>query len=286
MERRTFLKNTVKYSALTMAGTMMLNNETFASGLTNQNLSITKKTDTMDMIPSYQNVTTTVKLKGKEVKVHALCTGTVAVKRNFRTKNGVGPLAKLNILFDKQYTEYLPIWVWVIEHPEGIVVIDTGEISEINNLDKYLSKESGFMRFQFKHAAKFGIEEKDELNFQFEKINLNLDDVKLVALTHLHLDHTDGLRFFPKQEIIVGNHEFNHPNSNMPTTYPTWFKPNKVDYIQNRIDVFNRAYPITATEDLLYIPTPGHTQGHSSIIFKRMILILFLQGMHLIIRIR
>lgn len=39
-------------------------------------------------------------------------------------------------------------------------------------------------------------------------------------------------------------------------------------YKQNRIDVFNEVYPITVSEDLLYIPTPGHTLGHSSIIFK------------------
>ncbi|HLX91224.1 MAG TPA: N-acyl homoserine lactonase family protein [Puia sp.] len=222
----------------------------------------------MDFFPNYQNVTTTVKLKGKDVKIHALCTGRVAVKTNFRTKKGPGQLAKLNILFEKRYTEYLPIWVWVIEHPEGIMVIDTGENAGIMDLDKYLSRESGFLRYQFKHACKFSIDTKDELNFQFEKVNIRLDDVKLVALTHMHLDHTDGLKFFPRQEIIVGEFEFNHPNNNMPSTFPSWFKPNKVVYEQNRIDVFNEAFPITASGDLLYIPTPGHTLGHSSIVFK------------------
>ena len=54
----------------------------------------------------------------------------------------------------------------------------------------------------------------------------------------------------------------------MPSTFPSWFKPNKVDYQKNRIDIFNQAYPITTAEDLLYIPTPGHTNGHSSIVFK------------------
>jgi N-acyl homoserine lactone hydrolase len=222
----------------------------------------------MDIIPAYQNVTTVVKLKGKDIKVHALCTGTVAVKTNFRTKKGWGELAKINILLDKQYTEYLPIWVWVIEHPDGLVVIDTGEISAIQNLDKHLAKESAFMKYFFRHSAKFGVNEKDELNYQFEKINLKPDDVKLVVLTHLHLDHTDGLRFFPKQEIIVGDQEYKHPNGNMKSTYPLWFNPNRVNYKQNRIAVFNEAFPLTAAEDLLYMPTPGHTPGHSSVVFK------------------
>jgi N-acyl homoserine lactone hydrolase len=219
-------------------------------------------------LPTYQNVTTTVNLKGKEVKVHALCTGTVAVKTNFRTKNGIGELAKLNIVFDKHYTEYLPIWVWVIEHPDGLVVIDTGETSAIKKLDNYLPNESHLMKYFFKHSSKFDIKEEDELNYQFQKVNLKLDDVKLVVLTHLHLDHTDGLKFFPKQEIIVGNQEFKHANGNMPTSYPKWFNPKKVDYRKNRIDIFDQAYPLTSSEDMLYIPTPGHTHGHSSVVFR------------------
>lgn len=216
----------------------------------------------------YQNITTTVKLKGKNVKVHALCTGTVAVKTAFRTKRGSSEIAKLNILFDRHFTSYLPIWVWVIEHPEGLIVIDTGENAGVKNLDKYLANESWYMRYQFKHAAKFNIAEENELNQQFEKINLKLDAVNLVVLTHLHLDHTDGLKFFPGKEIIVNDYEFKHPSSNLPSTYPRWFRPNRVIYKKDKIEIFDEAYSITSGEDLLYVPTPGHTPGHSSVIFK------------------
>lgn len=216
----------------------------------------------------FNNVTTTVKLKGKDIKIHGLCTGSVAVKTNFKKKKGFGELAKLNILLDKNYTNYLPIWVWVIEHPDGLIVIDTGENTQVTDLDKYLQQESWFLRFQFKNAAKFQIQENQELNHQLANVNLSIDDVKLVVLTHLHLDHTDGLKFFPKQEIIVGDIEYKRADSNMPSTYPKWFKPNKVTYQNNKIEIFNQAYPITQSEDLLYIPTPGHTIGHSSILFK------------------
>jgi N-acyl homoserine lactone hydrolase len=180
MERRKFISDTAKFTAFTLVGASLLNDKLLAStsALENHKLLSFKNNGTFDNIPNYQQVSTTVKLKGKDVKVHALCTGTVAVKKNFRTKKGVGELAKLNILLDKDYTAYLPIWVWVIEHPEGLLVIDTGENAEIKNLDKYLAKESGFLRYQFKNACKFNIDPKDELNYQFEKVNLKLDDVK------------------------------------------------------------------------------------------------------------
>lgn len=268
MERRKFISDSAKYMALTIAGTSLLNNKLLGADFNQPNKSLKNIGIEKEMTnpTMYENVSTTVLVKGKAVKVHGICTGTVAVKTNFRTKKGFGELAKLNILLDKHFTEYLPIWVWIIEHPDGLIVIDTGEIEAIKNLDKYLSKESNYNRYTFKQAAKFDISVQDELNFQFEKINLKLEEVKLVALTHLHLDHTDGLKFFPKAEIIVGDYEFKNPYTNMPSTYPSWFNPNKVNYKENQINVFEKAYPIN--NDLFYVPTPGHTHGHSSIIFK------------------
>jgi len=265
MDRRKFITAASRYASAAAFGYQMLAQKANAQDFGLELLNALKPNESAR---SYQNISTSVKVKGKDVKVHGLCTGTVAVKTSFRAKKGAGDLAKLNILLDSHYTDYLPIWVWVIEHPDGIILIDTGENAEINNIDRYLKKESWAHRYPFKHAAKFGITEQDELNHQFDKIGLKLADVKLVALTHLHLDHTDGLRFFPTQEIIVGDFEFRHPHSNMPSTYPSWFNPKKVRYINNRIEIFNEAYPITASQDMLYVPTPGHTSGHSSVIFK------------------
>ena len=218
--------------------------------------------------PVYENVTTTVKLKGQDVKIHGLCVGTVAVKTTFKTKKGNGFLSKINILLAKYYTEYMPIWVWVIEHPEGLIVVDTGENTDSMDVDKYLSKESWYAKYQFKNACNVKIQSQNELNNQLKKINLKVEDVKLVVLTHMHLDHIDGLKFFPKQEIMVGNFEFTHPDNVFSSILPSWFNPNKVEYVENRIEVFNQAYPVTKVEDLLYIPTPGHTPGHSSLVFK------------------
>jgi N-acyl homoserine lactone hydrolase len=124
------------------------------------------------------------------------------------------------------------------------------------------------MRYFFKHGAKFNVGETDEIDQQLSSVHLKAEGVKLIVLTHLHLDHTDGLKFFPGAEIIVGDYEYKHPNGNMPTTYPTWFKPNPVFYKKNRADIFGEAFPISSADDLLYVPTPGHTAGHSSVIFK------------------
>lgn len=90
MKRRKFLTDTANYAALTLLASSMLNNNLYASNspLTNPNLLTSTNPNSMHLASNYQNVTTVVKLKGKDIKVHALCTGTVAVKTNFRTKKG------------------------------------------------------------------------------------------------------------------------------------------------------------------------------------------------------
>jgi N-acyl homoserine lactone hydrolase len=66
----------------------------------------------------FANVSAEVKIKGTRVKIHAISTGTVSVKTKFRESSKKGLLAKLDFIFDKTFTEWLPIWVWVIEHPD------------------------------------------------------------------------------------------------------------------------------------------------------------------------
>jgi putative intracellular protease/amidase len=31
------------------------------------------------------------------------------------------------VFVDRHWTEWLPICAWVVEHPEGVIVVDTGE---------------------------------------------------------------------------------------------------------------------------------------------------------------
>src|SRR4051794_25179662 len=80
---------------------------------------------------------------GKEIKVHAVQTGLISVKENFLNQKGPGFLSKLNIVLGNTYARFMPIWVWVIEHPEGIIVIDTGDIKESCNKDFYRDETMG-----------------------------------------------------------------------------------------------------------------------------------------------
>jgi len=204
----------------------------------------------------------------KEVKVHAVQTGLISVKENFLNQKGPGALSKLNIGLGHAYADFMPIWVWVIEHPEGIMVIDTGDIEEASYKDFYKNETIASKLILKIMSNKRKISKNDGLDEQLIRLGIRPEKVSRVVLTHLHGDHTDGLKFFPKNEIVVNEAEYRKPYGNLPTTYPNWFKPTLVNYLKDRVDVFDVAYPLTKSEDVLLIPTPGHTYHHASVLFK------------------
>ena len=213
-------------------------------------------------------ITATYQSNGKEIKIHAIQTGLISVKTNFLTKKGNGLFSKANILFGHQYADFMPIWVWAIEHPEGIIVIDTGDIEEAGHKGFYKRENIGAKFNLLAMANKRKITKEDELNNQLAKINIKPEQVSKVILTHLHGDHTDGLKFFPATEIYINEMEHKHPYGNLPTTYPKWFKPTLINFSKNRIEYFDNAYAITKSEDLWLVPAPGHTHHHCSVLFK------------------
>ncbi len=58
------------------------------------------------------------------IRIHLLQTGVVQIKsaQSRRRRGGL-----VRALMDRTWTEWLPIYAWAIEHPEGPIVVDTGE---------------------------------------------------------------------------------------------------------------------------------------------------------------
>ena len=65
------------------------------------------------------------------MRIHAIQTGTVAIKTRQLSGRGRGALRPYITLLDSTWTEPLPIYAWVIEHPEGLIVVDTGETARV-----------------------------------------------------------------------------------------------------------------------------------------------------------
>src|SRR5262245_45649855 len=98
------------------------------------------------------------------------------------------PGGALRVLLDRAWTDWLPIYSWLIEHPEGNILVDTGETAKIAH-PGYLPRWHPFFRL----AASFQIEAGDELGPQLKKAGIQPHEIQTVVLTHLHSDHSGGL---------------------------------------------------------------------------------------------
>jgi len=114
---------------------------------------------------------------------------------------------------------------------------------------------------------RFSIDREQVIDKQLLKIGISPNDIKAVILTHLHLDHIDGLRYFPNAKIMVNKLEWESPFGDLPKLYPNWFKPELFE-LDEKYQNFDSAFYVTDSKDLIAIHTPGHTHGNISVVLK------------------
>jgi glyoxylase-like metal-dependent hydrolase (beta-lactamase superfamily II) len=222
------------------------------------------------MIPTatiqFPTTSTQLACTGRPIKLHLISTGAVAVKTRFRQSRLHNLLSIPDFIFDPHFTAWLPIWVLVIEHPEGIFVIDTGERAAVTRPGYFRPNgliSSWFDRSQFK----FAITRDQEIDSQLAALHIPIQHVTAIILTHLHFDHTDGLCHFPSTPILIARPEWDHPFGALPKLYPSWLRPTLLDF-DTQIGPFAKATWLTRSKDLALVHTPGHTYGHCSVLLK------------------
>lgn len=199
-------------------------------------------------------------------KIHGFSTGKVSVKHSFRTARGGVHWSKINFLLDSGFTEWMPIWVWVIAHPEGIFVVDTGENARVSE-PEYFDGENWILRKINQTQFRFDVSPEDEAGPQLTKLGIRPEDIRTLILTQLHLDHFDGLHHFEGVDIVLNRYEWEHPGAALPSLYPEWFAPRLLD-LRNGSDTFPHSIPLTKSGEISLIHTPGHTRGHCSVLVK------------------
>jgi N-acyl homoserine lactone hydrolase len=223
---------------------------------------------------------TTASTASTGVTVHAIQTGTVRIRANQIQGKGHGRLRVLRTYSGVTWSDWLPIYAWVIEHPEGLIVVDTGETARVS--------ESGY--FPGWHPFyRRGVEERvraeEEIGPQVEDIGLDAQQVRWVVMTHLHTDHAGGLAHFPTSEILIEPREYatasglkGRLRGYLPNRWPEWLRPTFITFKPVPFGPFERSLPLTAAGDVVIVPTPGHTEGHVSVVVRTGEMTYFLAG--------
>jgi N-acyl homoserine lactone hydrolase len=127
--------------------------------------------------------------------------------------------------------ERMPVFVHVIDHPDGRVLVDTG-MTEL-------------------HPA---VADMDPRLRPLSEQDFDLGAVQSVVNTHLHFDHCGGNHLFSGRPIYVQRQELEDARSEDDYTIREWVDAPGVDYV-----------PVDGELELLpglrLVPAPGHTRG-------------------------
>ena len=202
------------------------------------------------------------------MKVHAIQTGFVRIKTAQVEGQGHGLRRRLAIFTDANWTEWLPTYAWVIDHPEGVIVVDTGQGAHLLESGKSLHP---YVRWE----VAFRIDREQEIGPQLRALGIGPRDVKRVVLTHLHMDHDGGLVHFPNSEILVTPGELQAASGYLgrmrgylPHRWPSWFDPVPLNLETDPFGPFAASRRLTQAGDVIAVATPGHTADHVSIVVQ------------------
>jgi N-acyl homoserine lactone hydrolase len=202
------------------------------------------------------------------MKLHAVHTGSVRIKRAQVEGHGRGLRRRLTVFADRHWTGWLPTYAWVIDHPEGVIVVDTGQGTHLLDTGRSLHP---YIRWE----VAFRIERDEEIGPQLRALGIAARDVRRVVLTHLHIDHDGGLAHFPETEILVPRGELRTASGRMgrvrgylPNRWPSWFDPVPLDLAAEPFGPFAASQRLTAAGDVIAVATPGHTTDHLSVLVR------------------
>jgi glyoxylase-like metal-dependent hydrolase (beta-lactamase superfamily II) len=141
----------------------------------------------------------------------------------------------------------MPVYTYLIEHPQGLVLVDTGEGP----------------------GGPAVVGDKDIVTARLAQLGYTNDDIDYVIMTHLHVDHAAYMALFPHATFVVRKEEMRAawwPEAcEGGYVYDHYKDCRDFRYLQLKDD---ETFDLFMDGAITLIDTKGHTRGHQSVILN------------------
>lgn len=179
------------------------------------------------------------------IKIRLLTCGWLVADAKLILEGGVGRIK-------------LPIPSVLIEHPEGLVLFDTGLHNELHEDTSRLGPNQKLFEVEMK--GEDGIREK------LKGLGVDAADIRYVINSHLHFDHCGGNAEMPNATIVIQRPEWKAGGKQKLIDFGV-YNPADYDLGQDVMSIEGE-HDLFGDGSVVCCPTYGHTPGHQSLIAR------------------
>ncbi|MBV9310854.1 MAG: N-acyl homoserine lactonase family protein [Solirubrobacterales bacterium] len=212
---------------------------------------------------------------GATVRVHPILTGELHAPPA-HTDRPTGRLAPLKIagqlIGGRGRWQWLPIPAFLVEHPSaGAILIDTGlHPSCVNGVSANMGQLNRFI-YEARMTGDQALREA------LPARGVNPSQVRIVIMTHLHVDHASAISEFPQATFIIDKREW--AAASRGGTRQGYYSPQFdhpfdwrcVDFEADPVASFAgfaQSFDLLGDGSIRLVSTPGHTRGHQSVVLR------------------
>jgi N-acyl homoserine lactone hydrolase len=193
--------------------------------------------------------------RGPEVKAYAFVGGFFKTQTQFFLKD-----TRVGTPFT------IPVTFFLVSHGSDWVAFDTG-INGMVAKDPVTYLGEAWMKAYYPVMTK-----DDEFCVQAKKLGVSPKDLKAVILSHAHMDHAGAIDNFKGTDvpIYLQKKELDAVQQAVAAGKNTAYVPEDFKVIdQVNIKPINGVFDVFGDQTVVAFPTPGHTEGHQSLLVKQ-----------------
>lgn len=202
-----------------------------------------------------------------KIKIHILHCGQVGIdEATIRPEKTLHPAPYSGIFRSKKHQIIVPVSAYLIEHPKGLILIDTGWHTDVRtNPKKYL----GWLHYT---ASTPYLPQGLAINEQLEKLGYVARDIDYLFLSHLHTDHVSGLKLVENaKKVLVSDIELNEVGKHPLMYKPSMWKGTKLATFSFQKSNYGNekfSFDLFGDDSFVLVSTPGHTKGLISVFIQ------------------
>jgi N-acyl homoserine lactone hydrolase len=149
-----------------------------------------------------------------------------------------------------------PVPAYLIEHPKGCVLFDTGMHPQCqHDASGRLGINADLFKVDFQRG--------EDIQTRLQQIDIDINKVEFLINSHLHFDHTGGNFLVPNAKVVIQKREWE------AGFLPEYIEANGYDPLDydhgHLIKMVDGEHDFFGDRRIVTVPTFGHTPGHQSL---------------------